>query len=351
MDERLKQRLVGAAVLVALAVIFLPMLLDGQPRQSERTVRLGLPERPVFQGEGETIVLLEEPRVKEPQVEPSDTMPVLLPAVPDGTKEDSHVPEARPAEPDQAQLPAENLLSADSPQVEVTEEEKQSPDEQRETHRPAVIVRSTETIDEPPARPSSTLATPDSPPQPESLTGRRTDAVHVRGWWLQLGVFSLKENADRLLKQAQQAGFPCQKQGFQSGARSLHRVQCGPWADRDAALAQREPLLQRLQLKEAHLFQAEAMPAQLQSRTDVTPPLQGWAVQVGSFKSRSNADRLVERLRKQGFPAYMEPLKRNQGTHYRVRIGPYAGKDEAERVRRRLASKANISTAMVVKHP
>ncbi len=33
MDEQLRQRLVGAMVLVALGVIFIPMLLDGGPRQ------------------------------------------------------------------------------------------------------------------------------------------------------------------------------------------------------------------------------------------------------------------------------------------------------------------------------
>ena len=42
MDERLKQRLVGAAVLVLAAVIFVPMLLDqgdGDPKPSARIIQ------------------------------------------------------------------------------------------------------------------------------------------------------------------------------------------------------------------------------------------------------------------------------------------------------------------------
>lgn len=47
MDERLKQRLVGAAVLVLAAVIFVPMLLDqgdGDPRQPAGTIPEPRPE-------------------------------------------------------------------------------------------------------------------------------------------------------------------------------------------------------------------------------------------------------------------------------------------------------------------
>src|SRR6478672_8405990 len=47
MDSRLKQRLVGAAVLVALAVIFLPMLVQGPaPDSGAADVPLSMPGTP-----------------------------------------------------------------------------------------------------------------------------------------------------------------------------------------------------------------------------------------------------------------------------------------------------------------
>ncbi len=46
MDDALKQRLVGAAVLVAVGVIFIPMILDGPPDLGTEMTALEIPPRP-----------------------------------------------------------------------------------------------------------------------------------------------------------------------------------------------------------------------------------------------------------------------------------------------------------------
>ena len=46
MDKALKQRLVGASVLVALAVIVLPMLLGGRPDGVSEVRKIELPPQP-----------------------------------------------------------------------------------------------------------------------------------------------------------------------------------------------------------------------------------------------------------------------------------------------------------------
>ncbi len=46
MDDRLKQRLVGASVLVALAVIIVPMLLDGAGRYARNPATFEIPPQP-----------------------------------------------------------------------------------------------------------------------------------------------------------------------------------------------------------------------------------------------------------------------------------------------------------------
>ena len=46
MDQALKQRLVGATVLIILAVILLPMLLSGQPELQNESRRIELPDKP-----------------------------------------------------------------------------------------------------------------------------------------------------------------------------------------------------------------------------------------------------------------------------------------------------------------
>ncbi|MGB0713249.1 MAG: SPOR domain-containing protein, partial [Gammaproteobacteria bacterium] len=65
-----------------------------------------------------------------------------------------------------------------------------------------------------------------------------------------------------------------------------------------------------------------------------TPTAGGsWTVQVASFGKKSNATALVKRLKKSGFDADIETLKRSSGTLYRVRVGPVAEVGEAKRIR------------------
>lgn len=58
-------------------------------------------------------------------------------------------------------------------------------------------------------------------------------------------------------------------------------------------------------------------------------PAGGWAVQVGSFSSRANADQLAKWCREQGYGARVLPGQDSGRTLYRVRAGPYASRDEA----------------------
>jgi DedD protein len=47
-DKALQKKLVGAAVLIALAVIFLPMLFDGKKNDEPVSVQLKIPPKPVY---------------------------------------------------------------------------------------------------------------------------------------------------------------------------------------------------------------------------------------------------------------------------------------------------------------
>ncbi len=68
--------------------------------------------------------------------------------------------------------------------------------------------------------------------------------------------------------------------------------------------------------------------------------LSAWVVQLGSFSSRVNADKLNQRLKKAGFRAFVEPVTSNKQTAYRVRVGPELLRSEADKLRK------DIKTAM-----
>jgi len=69
-----------------------------------------------------------------------------------------------------------------------------------------------------------------------------------------------------------------------------------------------------------------------------------WAVQLGSFSSQENAERLAADLRKQGYAAFL-----SSGELHRVRIGPQKDRDSAESVAAKLSSAGH--KGQVVPHP
>jgi DedD protein len=69
-----------------------------------------------------------------------------------------------------------------------------------------------------------------------------------------------------------------------------------------------------------------------------------WAVQLGSFANRANADNLSRLLTGQGFPVYVLPGGSGASVRYRVRVGPLADRDSAERTAAKLKSIGHVSS-------
>ena len=78
-----------------------------------------------------------------------------------------------------------------------------------------------------------------------------------------------------------------------------------------------------------------------------------WVVQLGSFSSEENAEALNQKLRKAGFKAFVEPLKQNTGTVYRVRIGPELKRSDADAINDRLKKNMPLDSkdSRVVHYP
>lgn len=69
-----------------------------------------------------------------------------------------------------------------------------------------------------------------------------------------------------------------------------------------------------------------------------------FAVQVGAFSESSAAEGLVERLRSSGFAAYVSPSPETSSARWRVRVGPLASREEAERLAARLKAEEKLPT-------
>lgn len=63
----------------------------------------------------------------------------------------------------------------------------------------------------------------------------------------------------------------------------------------------------------------------------------GWVAQIGAYKDRATADRIASTLKRSNFPAFvLAPTQGSPTTTFRVRVGPYRERREAEAIAGRL---------------
>jgi len=176
MDRGLKERLVGAAVLVAIGAWLIPWVLDGPQQLKEpESTSLELPapsatEEPPMRTE--TLVLDRrdsQPVSEAPVTEPSPAIDIPV------------------AEPERVAVPAPVPSAAPMP----------TPD--------------------PPARSSSAPARPAA-----------TDASSATRWLVQLGAFGDQANAERLAARVATFGYEAEVSAFPSSGRTVYRVRVGP---------------------------------------------------------------------------------------------------------------------------
>ena len=279
MDKALKQRLVGASVLIALAVIVLPMLLSGQPDGQQETRSIEVPPKPSelsFEtrrfpvGQTASAQASSEPEVTVSETEPNAVPPSPPPASPEPDGESDAAPPA----------PAE---------------------------RPV----------------------PDS--SPASSPGR---------YLVQVASFSTTDNANNLARRLRSDGLPVLLDTVESAVGILHRVRVGPFDELGQANQALETIRSRTPDVNPRIF--DLRPDEASPLTEPSDPLVRWVVQAGSFSEQENADSLVAKLKQAGFAAYRVTTAGAGGTLYKVRIGPEIERQAALDIAKELGRKVNL---------
>lgn len=200
MDTPLKQRLIGLAVLIALAVIFLPMVLDGSGTRDRRQMRLELPPEPVYE------------------------LPDRLRQA--GAEEASEESDTAPTPP---QVQAEPATAQETP---------------RETPVRALARALPEPEDEPPV----------AEPTPESAAPVKSETALAKpevpaAWVVQVGSFGAKNNAEALRDKLRKRGYAAFVEPYPQAGKTMYRVKIGPEIKRETADGLRERLEKKEQLK------------------------------------------------------------------------------------------------------
>ncbi len=355
MDTALKQRLIGAIVLVALAVIFLPMLVKGPaPSSGVADVPLEAPAAPA-NGEFETREL--------PLVTPGNApaggalgmagAPAPVQNNPDAA--DLAAPSSTPSAPEVA---AGNYAvnfgayatSADADAVIARLKQAQLPGFSEKTQingRPAWRVRVGPYADQ---------------AQAESA---RLQAVKVRSD-VNAQVVTLDANAAAPAPVASApAPAPAVKPSSSAAAASTTAptkteslppepakpVAAAPKPAEVAKPVPAKPDVTKPTPAKPELA-AKPEPAKPVATAPAAPAASavGFAVQLGAFGRAEDADALRDRVRAAGFSAFVEQVRTDKGALNRVRVGPAANRSDAEQLRAQVAAKVGIS-GMVRPHP
>jgi len=182
MDRALKERIIGAAVLVVFVVLVVPVFLDGPPQSGEIvSERVPLPGQ-AAEGDTRTVVLERD--------------------------RDEPVPVAAPVtQPEAEQQPAQ-------PKPKPDPEPESSP--------------------EPEPKPA--------PAKPETQQPVASGDSSTGMWAVQLGSFGDQKNAERLAADLRKQGFAAFLRQLSTNSGELHRVRIGPQKDRESAEAMAERL-------------------------------------------------------------------------------------------------------------
>ena len=338
MDTALKQRLIGAVVLVALAVIFLPMLIKGPaPDSGVSDVPLEVPATPGGQYETRELPLVTPGNAPAGGVVGLDEKPATAPAtasqaVPLGTA-------AAPAAG--AMLPA----STAGGNYAVNFGAYATPGD-----ADMVIAR---------------LKQSSFPAFREPATINGKPAYRVR-----IGPYAERADAEAVRLQASQV----RSSDVKAQVVTLDAAPAAAPASTSVPLAATAPPSVTTQALPESPKPAQTPPAAApkpvaavpkpaavtpKPAEPVTKPVAppkpaasnvGFAVQLGAFSNAADANAMRDKLRAGGFSAFVEQVKTDKGTLSRVRVGPVASRADADKLKAQVAAKVGIN-GMVRPHP
>ena len=75
-----------------------------------------------------------------------------------------------------------------------------------------------------------------------------------------------------------------------------------------------------------------------------------WVVQLGSFSSKDNAESLNAKLKKSGYRSFVQPIKENGTTQYRVRVGPELRRSDVEDLKNKIKGDLKLD-GIIVQYP
>ncbi|MCW8962869.1 MAG: SPOR domain-containing protein [Gammaproteobacteria bacterium] len=221
MDDQLKQRLVGAAVIISLGIIFLPSILDGGRYTEFEKIRIEIPPQPEVDFSS-SIAPLAPPQVRMPGSVDTDKAPDSDAIEAEGRTSILDDELAEIIKPIESPEEIVGQQGTDLRKSEVKKPEK--PVEPRKPVKPKVVAKT---------------APPPPLPGPSMVTA----------WVVQVGSFSSRESAISLRNRIRKQGFAAFVESFDKNGKPSHRVRVGPETTRSRSENTLTALKKKMQLE------------------------------------------------------------------------------------------------------
>jgi DedD protein len=354
MDQQLKQRLIGITIIVALVVIFVPMLFDTDDKRSKPAGG-------------------EIPPIPDNIVEKSIELPKSAEDL--APKE-----EAKPAETGYRVIPLTDDIPAKKPLEELAAAKNAKPADARDSGEDVAVVEEDLPSHTPPEKPAEAARTkplvkpakldaaaspkPEAKIEPKKVKPAVSDGAPAHG-----------EAADRTespvpkskatpvpVKAAPVAAKPPEAppkkteppKAMEAPKPAAQRPEAQPVA------AQPKPAPVQATPKPVAVPAPAAEPAKVapapkpaepspspkpaaRSSSADKPELgSAWVIQAGSFTNEDKARALADKLRQSRFSAFVEAVHGDSGSIYRVQVGPELDRGRAEQIQRQMESNAGV---------
>lgn len=336
----MKIRLLGAAVLIALAVLFIPMFFSSSPPTpvGDQTVSLAIPQAPDRDLQTKTMDLNPQAAVSGSAsgVLPTQTVTAPTPDQVATVNIGSNRPRDVETDPQAGKKPAP---------ITVTTGSGASPSQ------PVIPVQSsTPTTPKPTAKPPASVAVTAKPatakpgaPEPESTSS----AAGHGSYTVNLSAYASAAGAAKLQRRVRALGYPVSGHVITRAGQSRTQVSAGPFETRAAAESARLKIIQSIPGVPAKLEQDAVDQGQPQRTAVASGKPGGWAVQLAAVSSQADANALRDKLRVNGFDGFVDSVQSGGKRLWRVRAGPQTQRADAERVHDQIKSKLGINGNVV----
>jgi DedD protein len=352
-SEVLKTRLLGAAILFALVVLFVPMFFSSKPPApgGDQSVSLAIPPAPDRDLQTKTMNLTPDAAVgassaATPTAAASTGHPAVTAVTPGSGSQlatvniGSNRPRDVQTDPAAGKAPVPTTVTTGSG---------------ASSTQPVIPMQTKPSASAPAARQPSAAATT------AATTAAAASAAEGQGSYrLNLSAYANAAGAASLERRVRALGYPVSSHPITQAGQQRTLVIAGPFGTRTAAEAARLKITQSIPGAPARLEQdasrESAGPAANEPASQPAPAMVaraggsragGWAVQLAAMSSQGDANALRDKLRANGFDGFVDTVQAGGKQLWRVRAGPQTQRDDALRIRDQIKTKLGIDGNIV----